>query len=182
LPHLFRRVNLFFFGLEKNQQGTLEAKVSRGFPMSKQGLGCGGAIVVLLGLGLAVQAFNACSRAFNGSPSVVNSAIVTPTPLPPVASVSPSPAPRTSMLYEVTGNSIFAESEAALDEAVKYVAQGDKEAFGKLMVANVIFQLKPGTQVYLEKCVGFTCSMVKVRLAGETTTLYALREAIKEVK
>jgi hypothetical protein len=60
----------------------------------------------------------------------------------------------------------------AIDDAVTYVAQGDKEAFRQLLLSDRLFLLKPGVQVYKEGCGNRKCTAIKIRPVGQTFTLY----------
>lgn len=76
------------------------------------------------------------------------------------------------MLYTVKENAIGALTPEAIDDAMTYVARGDKEAFRQLLLSERLFLLKPGVRVYREGCGNRKCTAIKIRPVGQTFTLY----------
>lgn len=70
----------------------------------------------------------------------------------------------------------FARTEAELDQALRYVRQGDKAAFGQLIAQGRLLPLKADVPVYLEPGGGLTTSAV--RLPGTTTVVWVPNEAL----
>lgn len=70
----------------------------------------------------------------------------------------------------------YAATEAALDKASRFVAQGDKAAFAKLITTGTLRPLAAGVAVYLEP--GGGISHAAIRLPGETGHVWVLQEAL----
>lgn len=71
----------------------------------------------------------------------------------------------------------FARTEAVLDAAGRFVQQGDKAAFGKLIASGTLRPLKAGVAVYLEPGGGF--GHAAIRLPGELGHVWVPNEAIE---
>lgn len=71
----------------------------------------------------------------------------------------------------------FTLTEDVLDMAGRFVAQGDKAAFGKLIASGALKPLKPGVRVYLEPGGGF--GHAAIRLPGESRPVWVPSEAIE---
>lgn len=70
----------------------------------------------------------------------------------------------------------FALSEDILDKAGRFVSQGDKTAFGKLITGGQLKPLKPGLQVYLEP--GGRFGHTAIRLPGTVEAVWVVNEAL----
>jgi len=71
----------------------------------------------------------------------------------------------------------YAISEDVLDMAGKFVQQGDKVAFGKLIATGKLHPMKAGIPVYLDPGGGF--GHAAIRLPGALGHVWVLNEAIK---
>ena len=69
-----------------------------------------------------------------------------------------------------------AVSEKILDKAVGYANQMDLVALQKLKDSGLLFTLRPGLHVYIVDRVW--AGKIKIRLAGEIFTVWALSEAV----
>jgi hypothetical protein len=98
------------------------------------------------------------------------------------AVVEPEPIASPSVLINLytTNSHLYALSEELLDTAIQYAIEKDYAALQQLMDSQMVFKLKPGQDIHMEKCLGFACSKVKVRLVGNTIDLYTVREAIQQ--
>lgn len=70
----------------------------------------------------------------------------------------------------------YAASEAVLDMAGRFVAQGDKAAFDKLIQSGLLQPMKGGVAVYLES--GGSFGHAAIRLPGELRPVWTLTEAL----
>ena len=70
----------------------------------------------------------------------------------------------------------YAASESVLDMAGRFVQQGDKAAFGKLIQSGLLRPMKAGVQVYLEPGGGF--GHAAIRLPGQLKHVWVLNEAL----
>lgn len=106
-----------------------------------------------------------------------------PTAAAPPASSTPTPArqqpPADPLLWRTVGGHIGAVSRAKLDQATTLVAQGDREAFERLLATDPgVFVLAEGLEVYVADSDGVLSSVVKVRKKGTTAEIWTVREAI----
>jgi hypothetical protein len=74
----------------------------------------------------------------------------------------------------------FARTEAVLDAAGRFVAQGDKAAFEKLIASGTLRPLKAGVAVYLEPGGGF--GHAAIRFPGELGHVWVPNEAIECIR
>jgi len=70
----------------------------------------------------------------------------------------------------------YARSEEVLNMAGRFVQQGDRVAFGKLISRGLLIPLKAGVRVYLEPGGGF--GHAAIRLPGELGHVWVLNEAL----
>jgi len=145
---------------------------------NRKGLGCGGAIVILFGLGLLVRAFEFCTNNLVGgnspSASVTPTSSVTTEISPSTQNSESAPAIATTLPGQYA-----AISEEALDKMVKVAAQKDVAALEELEQSGLIFPLYPNQQIYITGCHGLVCSKVSFRYEGKNQELWTYTEAIK---
>jgi hypothetical protein len=95
----------------------------------------------------------------------------------PEATAVESDTPKTSGKYITKDGYMATFTEEDLDKLTRYANQGDKAAFVSMVQEGRAFPLKPGLEVYLERCIGFTCSTAELRPAGQTVTIFTVHEA-----
>ena len=88
-----------------------------------------------------------------------------------------SDTPKTSGKYITNDGYMATFTQEDLDKLTRYANQGDKAAFVSMVQEGRAFPLKPGLEVYLERCIGFTCSTAELRPAGQTVTIFTVHEA-----
>ena len=81
--------------------------------------------------------------------------------------------------YVTRENYAFSVSKEYLDDAVKYVSQGDKVAFYSMVSQGKIFLTRKGAVVYLDEIDVFS-GYIKIRPAGKTVSFWTVRKAIEE--
>lgn len=88
-----------------------------------------------------------------------------------------SDAPKTSGKYITNDGYMATFTKEDLDKLTRYATQKDKAAFASMVQEGKAFPLKSGLEVYLERCIGFTCSTAELRPAGQTVTIFTVHEA-----
>ncbi len=103
----------------------------------------------------------------------------TPVELPTVAEPArPHRAPG-DLSWTTREGYVAARTEAQLDQAVRLVADGDREAFAAFVTRGPdVFLLKEGSVVFVVETTGVLASHVKIRLKGTTAEVWTLREAL----
>jgi len=79
--------------------------------------------------------------------------------------------------YMTKGGYVASVSKENLSRAIKYVSQGDRDAFNRMVQSKQVFILKKGVVVYVEK-MPFLSGLVKIRPKGHTTGVWTVFEAI----
>ena len=77
------------------------------------------------------------------------------------------------------GGYIASVSERYFDIAVKYISQGDKQAFANMVKKQKVFILREGLEVYLEKA-PFMSGKVLVRKKGTDTRVWTIFKALEQ--
>ncbi len=142
---------------------------------------------VVMGTIALVIGYAVCGRSKPEAPPAAPAAVavVAPSPVPPpedlptaTAPVRPRRAPG-DLSWTTREGYVAARTEAQLEQAVRLVADGDREAFAAYVTRGPdVFLLKEGVQVFVVESKGLLASHVKVRLKGTTAEFWTVREAL----
>jgi len=83
----------------------------------------------------------------------------------------------TEGLKYTNGGYIASISLENVKKASKYVTQGDKEAFDRMIITDQVFILKDNVPVYIDDTKLFS-GLVKIRPKGQTTSVWTVIEAV----
>ncbi len=84
---------------------------------------------------------------------------------------------RSTNIWKTKGGEVAAVSEALLDEAVKYLADKNMEAFHRLEAAQRVLFLKEGERVSIVKY-EYTSGKVRIRLLNSNMELWTFRKSL----